>query len=348
MTMLALQLTAWQSPAELREVEVPTPGPGEILIKVAGSGACHSDLHVMEWPAGALPYRLPFTLGHETAGWVEQAGPGVTAYTKGQAVMVYGPWGCGRCHACARGAENYCENAAELGAAGGGLGRDGGMAEYMLVPSERLLVPLGELDPRTAAPLADAALTPYHAIRRSRHLLLPHTAAVVIGVGGLGLMAVQLLTAIARSTVIAVDVDRAKLDLAHASGAEHGLTAGEDTAAEIRKLTGGSGAAFVLDCVGSDATMALAAAVAGVESDVAVVGLAGGTLPFRYGATAWETSVRIPYWGTRPELIEVIEMARSGALRPQVELFPLREAADVYRRLHDGQIAGRAVVLPHD
>ena len=158
--MLAYQLVEWQQPPELREVEVPEPGPGEVLVKVGGAGACHSDLHVMGWPAGALPYELPFTLGHENAGWIESVGAGVTGWEPGDAVAVYGPWGCGRCRSCRTTLETLCERGAEIGAAGGGLGRDGGMAEYMLVPDPRLLVPLGDLDPRDAAPLSDAALTP--------------------------------------------------------------------------------------------------------------------------------------------------------------------------------------------
>src|SRR5690606_34581933 len=114
-----------------------------------------------------LGFSGTFTLGHENAGWVAQLGEGVTGLKEGDAVAVYGPWGCGRCHACQQSMENYCENWAEIGAFGGGLGVDGGMAEYMLVPSAWLLAPLGGLNPAQAVPLTDAALTPYHAIKRA-------------------------------------------------------------------------------------------------------------------------------------------------------------------------------------
>ena len=345
--MRALRLTAWQAEPEFVEVPVPEPGPGEVLIKVAGAGACHSDLHVMEWPEGTLPYRLPFTLGHETAGWVEALGPGVTRPQPGEAVIVYGPWGCGWCYQCTRGAENYCQRASEIPYAGGGLGVDGGMAEYLLVPSPRLLVPLGDLDPRRAAALADAALTPYHAIKKSLAMLRPGSAAVVIGVGGLGHAAVQLLRELSPATIIAVDVAADKLRLAEAAGADHALLADDEAAAEIRKLTAGHGATLVVDCVGADATMATAAAVAAVESDVAVVGLAGGTLPLRYGTLPWDASVRIPYWGTRTELIEVVALAAAGRLNLHVETFPLEQAREVYRKLRAGEVSGRAVLLPH-
>jgi propanol-preferring alcohol dehydrogenase len=348
--MTAVRFTGWRKPPEVTRIPVPEPGPGEILLKVAGAGVCHSDLHVMDWPAGALPYDLPFTLGHETSGRVHALGPGTraTGLREGDAVLVYGPWGCGVCHSCARGAENYCLRAAELRAAGGGLGLDGGMAEYMLVPSARLLVPLGDLDPRTAAPLTDAALTPYHAVKRSLPKLVPGTAAVVIGIGGLGHMAVQLLKALSAADVIAVDVAADKLDLAAGAGADHCVPAGEGAAERIRALTGGLGAALVLDCVGADATMATAAAAAAVESDVTVVGLAGGTLPVGFGAVPFEAAVSIPYWGTRPELAEVVALARAGRIRPHVEVLPLGEANEVYQRLRDGRIDGRAVLVPGD
>ena len=206
-------------------------------MKVGGAGACHSDLHVMEWPAGTLPYELPFTLGHENAGWIEALGAGVKGWEVGEAVAVYGPWGCGRCRPCRTGLETLCERAAQIGASGGGLGRDGGMAEYMLVPDPRLLVPLGDLDPRDAAPLSDAALTPYHAIKLALHQLVPGTSAVVIGVGGLGHMAVQILRALSPTRVIATDIDPGKLELARAVGAEHTVASGEHAAEEIRELT---------------------------------------------------------------------------------------------------------------
>ena len=201
--MQAFQLVAPQQPPELRVVPVPEPGPGQVLVKVGGAGACHSDLHLMEAPAERLG-RVPFTLGHENAGWVEKLGPGATGFAPGDPVLVYGPWGCGTCANCRLGMENYCEATGGLG--GGLAGNDGGMAPYLLVPATRFLIPLGSLDPREAAPLTDAALTSYHAVKRSLHLLGPGSTAVVIGAGGLGQMAIQILRALSSSTtVVAVD-----------------------------------------------------------------------------------------------------------------------------------------------
>ncbi|HWA55005.1 MAG TPA: NAD(P)-dependent alcohol dehydrogenase [Solirubrobacterales bacterium] len=345
--MKAYQLTAWQHPAELREVEVPEPGPGQVLIKVGGAGACHSDLHLMEWPEGTMDFDLPFTLGHENAGWVEQLGAGVEGLEVGEAVAVYGPWGCGRCRACRLSAENYCEHQAEIGAFGGGLGLDGGMAEYMLVPHPRLLLPLGELDPREAAPLSDAALTPYHAIKRSLHLLTPGATAVVIGIGGLGHMAVQILRALSPARVIAVDTSAEKLAVARELGADEALEPGPEAAAQIRELTGGRGAELVLDDVGADETMALGGEVSRFEGHLTVVGLAGGKLEFAFGALPFESQLTIPYWGTAVELGEVLELARAGKIRAHVERFGLEQAPDAYARMREGSLDGRAVICPN-
>jgi alcohol dehydrogenase, propanol-preferring len=345
--MKAYQLTAWQGPPEMREVEVPEPGPGQVLIKVGGAGACHSDLHLMEWPEGQMNFALPFTLGHENAGWVETVGVGVEGLEEGEPVAVYGPWGCGRCRACRSSAENYCERQAEIGDFGGGLGLDGGMAEYMLVPHPRLLLPLGDLDPRDAAPLSDAALTPYHAIKRSLHLLAPGSSAVVIGVGGLGHMAVQILRAISPARVIAIDTSPEKLRVAREIGADEALEPGEGAAEAVRELTSGNGAELVVDNVGSDQTMALAAEMVGPQSHLTVVGLAGGKFEFAFGALPFECQMTLPYWGTAIELIEVLDLARAGRIDPHVERFPLDRVADAYQRLREGSLDGRAVICPY-
>jgi propanol-preferring alcohol dehydrogenase len=345
--MKAYQLTAWQSPPELREVDVPEPGPGQVLIKVAGAGACHSDLHLMEWPEGAMDFDLPFTLGHENAGWVASLGAGVEGLEEDEPVAVYGPWGCGRCRACRLSAENYCERQAEIGAFGGGLGLDGGMAEYMLVPHPRLLLPLGDLEPREAAPLSDAALTPYHAIKRSLHLLVPGSTAVVIGVGGLGHMAVQILRALTPAQVIAVDTSPAKLDLAREIGADETVIADEGAAERIRELSGGRGAELVLDDVGADDTLALASAITRFEAHLTVVGLAGGKLQFAFGALPFESQLTMPYWGTAVELEEVLDLARAGKIRAHVVRFPLDRIEDAYARMRAGTLDGRAVICPN-
>ncbi|MBZ0236292.1 MAG: zinc-binding dehydrogenase, partial [Deltaproteobacteria bacterium] len=250
------------------------------------------------------------------------------------------------CRPCRLGRENYCERAAEIGVGGGGLGLDGGMAEYMRVPSARFLVPLGDLAPALAAPLADAALTPYHAIVGSRARLHPGATAVVIGVGGLGQMAVQLLAATTAARVIAVDTDERKLAIAKQLGADVVIHSDANAAAAIRGATGGVGAEVVLDMVGADATLALGAKVLRAEGRLVIIGLASGTLPVSFFALPYGAEVATSYWGTLPELHELVALARAGRLRLDVETHPLAAAPEVYARLRRGEIAGRAVIVP--
>lgn len=338
-------MTGFRSEPELREVPQPDPGPGQVLVRVGGAGACHSDLHLFhDFPA--VPWALPFTVGHENAGWVAGLGPGVTGFEVGQPVAVYGPWGCAACARCVQGAENSCERVGPGGATAVGLGRDGGMAEYLLAPSPRHLVPLTDLHPVDAAPLTDAGLTPYHAVKRSLPLLVPGSTVLVIGVGGLGHLGVQLLAALAPSTVIATDQKPEALALAAAHGAHHTVPADADVAAEVLGLTGGRGVDLTLDFVGVDATLALAAQVTRSLGHVTLVGIGGGSFPFSYFTARPEVSFASTYWGSVTELAEVLALAERGDLRAAVQQFPLEQALDAYRALHRGELTGRAVMVP--
>lgn len=346
--MKALQYRKVGQAPEVVDIPVPEPGPGQVLLKVTAAGLCHSDLAVMGWPEEQFPYQLPMTLGHEGVGTVAAVGSGVKGPAEGEAVAVYGPWGCGRCHKCAVGKENCCPHAARLGILPPGLGSPGALAEYMLVKSPRHLVPLDGLDPVQAAPLTDAGLTPYHALVKSLPKLVPGSTAVVIGVGGLGHLAVQLLRALTPARVIALDLGKEKLELATAVGAHEALLSDDSAAGRIRELTGGTGAEVVLDFVGARATLAVAAAAVAVEGDVTVVGIGGGTLAVGFGGgLPFEVSATFPYWGSRAELMEVVELARQGLVSSHVETFSLEEAPVAYERLRAGDINGRAVVLPH-
>ncbi|WP_433349029.1 NAD(P)-dependent alcohol dehydrogenase [Micromonospora sp. CA-111912] len=349
--MRALRLPRWKSEPELVEVPEPTPSTGQVVVKIGGAGACHSDLHLMhDFEAGAVPWNPPFTLGHENAGWVHALGAGVTGLEVGQPVAVYGPWGCGTCARCRVGVDPYCENpaGAPVPGGGGGLGLDGGMAEYELVPDARHIVPLPDgLDPVEAAPLTDAGLTPYHAVRRSWHKLPPGSTAVVIGVGGLGHVGVQILKATTAARVIAVDTRADALKLAEEYGADLTLRSGDRTAEEIRRATpGGRGADVVLDFVGVDATMALGAAAARTVGDLTVVGIGGGTLSVSFFSVPYELSIQSTYWGSRPELIEVLDLGARGLIRPKITTFGLDDAVDAYRQIRDGSLEGRAVIVP--
>ena len=346
--MRAVVFEGYKTFPVLKEVERPTPGPGEVLLKVAGSGACHSDVglfHDFESdPTGLLA--PPFVLGHEASGWVEEVGPGVTGFEKGEAYLVYGPVGCGRCRACSRGQDTYCERPGEVGYAATGLGRDGGMAEYMTAPA-RNLVPLGDADPIDAAPLADAGLTPFHAIKRA----LPHLegggrSALVIGLGGLGLVGVQILRALTGATVIATDMKPEAMAAAEEFGAIT-VPGGADQVEKIRELTGGRGVDAVFDMVGIDATLALAGQVVAQRGSVTVVGIGGGTFPWNFFTVPYEVNFSSTYWGTIEDLHDVVAMYRAGQIVPAVRRFTLDEALDAYAKLRDGELSERAVVVPH-
>ncbi|GAA4621929.1 NAD(P)-dependent alcohol dehydrogenase [Actinoallomurus vinaceus] len=345
--MRALRLTAWGEPPALTEVERPMPRGAEVLVQVEAAGLCRSDLHVLEAPAGALPYRPPFTLGHEVAGRVASLGPDADGVAVGERVVLYGPWGCGGCDRCTTGWDNYCDRRDTLAWHGLGLGRDGGMAGHVLVPSARHLVPIGDLPADQAAPLSDAALTSYHAVAGLRHLLGEGTTVLVIGVGGLGHLAVQLLSAITPSRILAVDVREEALALAHRSGAHVVTLSRADTDRVLRAESGGSGVDAVLDFVGGPESMELAVGLLRAGGELAVVGSGGGHLTVRKpGLLPPGFRLSLPYWGTRPELAEVVALASSGAIRVETERFPLSAAPEALDRLREGRVRGRVVLVP--
>lgn len=345
--MKALQYRAFGSPPEVVEIPDPEPGPGQVLLKVTAAGVCHSDEFIMNVPEEEYVYgELPLTLGHEGAGVVAALGDGVEHIAVGDDVAVYGPWGCGRCLPCSGGRENYCLNSEREEIRPPGLGAPGAMAEYLLVDSARHLVPLRGLDPVRNVSLTDAGLTPYHAIKQSLPKLGAGTTAVVIGAGGLGHVAIQLLRTLCAATVVALDVSEEKLALAREMGAHHTVHSDESAAGRIRELTGGRGADAVFDFVGAQPTVETAGAAAGAEADVTIVGIGGGTLPVGFGTIAYDAAVRAPYWGSRPELIEVLELAHAGHVTVEVETYSLDEAPRAYERLAAGTIRGRAVIVP--
>jgi alcohol dehydrogenase, propanol-preferring len=345
--MQAYRMTAWKTAPEYQEVPQPEPGPGQVLVRVGAAGICHSDLHVIhEFDAGVFNAELPFTLGHETAGWVEALGTGATGVEVGEAVAVHGPLSCGMCARCIVGDDSICDRLAELPAAGFGLGVDGGMAPYMLVDSVRQLAPLGDLDPVLAAPLTDAAVTPYRAIRRSLDRLQAGSVAVVIGIGGLGHLAVQILRALTPATVVAVDSKPAALQLAKSLGAHHTVEAGPDAAAAIIELAGGRGADATFDLVGNEATLTLALATARAGSRITLVGVAGGSVPYSFWATKGEVELTTAMWGSIPDLRDVIALARDGLIVPKVSTFTFDEIPAAFRALEDGTLEGRAVIVP--
>lgn len=344
--MRAFQLTD-PGEAQVREVSDPEPRAGEVLVKVTGAGVCHSDLHILHATEALFP--TPMTFGHEVAGTISAVGDGVAGWDEGAPVLVYLAWGCGRCRQCAVGAENYCETFPRGTTMGPGLGADGGMADLISVPS-RHVVPLGDLDPVEAAPLTDAGLTPYHAISLARSRLDASSTVVVIGVGGLGHMALQILRATTGSTIIALDTDEQRLQQASDLGADQTLVSDAGSADEIMRMTGGVGADVVFDFVGVTPTLATAAACLGNNGFISAVGLGGGELPFRSEPIPiqlpWGTMISRPYGGTRRDLQEVVALAQKGRIQVHVERFGLDEALPTLEKLERGEISGRAVLVP--
>ena len=346
--MKAVQYRQIGAQPEVVEVDRPTPGPGQVLLRVTAAGLCHSDVFVMSVPAEQWAFgNLPLTLGHEGVGVVAEVGAGVRSVAVGDAVAVYGPWGCGTCLPCSRGEENYCVRAEELGILPPGLGSTGAMAEYVLVDSDRHLMPIFDLDPAEAAPLTDAGLTPYHAIKSALPKLGAGTTAVVLGAGGLGHVGIQILAALSGARIIALDVDDAKLALAHESGAHETFRSDDpDVVAAVRAATGG-GANMVFDFAGFQASLDVARQVVTVGGDIHIVGIGmgGATIPAGFFSTPYETAVSTSYWGSRSELIEVIELARRGQIRVHVERFGIDDAPAAYQKLHEGSLRGRGVIV---
>jgi len=344
--MKAVQYREIGKGPELVEIEKPEPSAGQIRLRVTAAGLCHSDWFLMDTPEEQYTYGLPLTLGHEGVGVIDKLGGGVDGFEVGDPYAIYGPWGCGMCQACAQGAENYCPYAAEMGITPPGLGAPGAMAEFVIIDDQRHLVPLGDLDPVQTVSLTDAGLTPYHAIKAALHKLTPGSTAVVIGVGGLGHVGVQILRTLTQSTIIAMDITEDKLDLAREVGAHHAIISDDGAAEKVRELTNGLGAEAVFDFVGAPPTTDLARQVVAINGFIHIVGIGGGTLATGFFSTPFGATVRAPYWGTRGELMEVLDLARAEALTVHVERFDFDHAVEAYRKLHEGTIRGRAVVVP--
>jgi propanol-preferring alcohol dehydrogenase len=346
MMMLAARLHEYQKPLVVEAVAAPQARGEGVLIRVAGAGLCHSDLHLIagEWK-DAIPLALPRVPGHEVAGWIEHVGEGVPKglFEKGDPVAVFGGWGCGACPVCKRGDEQMCPRAAWPGLSQ----HDGGYAQYMAVPSYRFLIKVPKaLRLEEVAPLTDAGLTPYRAIRRFRNNLLPGTAVAVIGIGGLGSYGIQYARLLApNSTTIAIDRSDTKLALAKSLGAGHTVGLGESTAKQVDEITQGRGIDLIIDCVGAPNTISASASMLAKGGVLAVVGLFGTriTVPLM-PAIINEHVVTGSLWGNYNELAEVIELARQGKIRHAVQTFGLHDINRAADLLRAGQINGRAVI----
>ena len=331
--MRAYRMTDWGGQPHATDVPTPEPAPGQVLIRVAGCGLCHSDFTMrrMPEPAGrALGWAMPFTLGHETAGWIASPTEGFALDTP---VALVSANSCGHCPYCTSGRDNCCP----AGVSGRGYGRDGGIADYVLVDDPRALIPLGTVDPRTAGPLTDAGATAYHAVRRA----LPRlgTNAVVIGAGGLGSFALQFLRILTEAHITAVDTNPQALERAAELDVHEGLSG-------VDKL-GRTGADVVLDFVGTGETIAAGVAAVRPGGAFGLVGAAGGRLdkPW-FTALPRDGEVFTFQGGTIADVRDVVALVAEGRIRNDVTVFPFDRIDDAYALLASGSLTTRAVIAP--
>jgi propanol-preferring alcohol dehydrogenase len=344
--MKAYRLNGWKQGGQYVDIPRPDAGPGDVLIRMGGAGICHTDLHILyEWSPEVMAdlalMKPDFTLGHENAGWIEAIGAGVGGWEIGQAVAVSPVWSCGLCAACRAGDESYCEGAPPLT---GGIGLDGGFASHMAPPA-RALVALEKLEPAEAAPLTDAGLTSYHAVKHSLDVLTPDSAALVIGVGGLGHMAVAYLRTLTGGPILAVDPSEAARETAANLGAGLVLPSDANTAANVLEATGGLGVRAVFDFVGTDATMKLATSVVRKRGKVTIIGLGGGSFTLAQGTLPYATTIGYTFGGSLVDLAEVVALAESGRVRPLVQHFEFDQIERACQALREGHVNGRAVVV---
>jgi NAD+-dependent secondary alcohol dehydrogenase Adh1 len=332
----------YHQPLEFVERPIPEPRRAtDVLIRLGGAGVCATDLHALEGlmePAGVT---LPRVLGHENAGWVEEVGDGVTTVARGDAVLVFPPHSCGLCVPCRRGIDMLCIHHEFTG-----LTVDGGFAEYVVVPERSLVALPAGVEPAAVAPHADAGLTAYHAVKRLAHLATPGTTAVVVGVGGVGHIALQLIRELGAGATVAVDTDSRRRALASELGADEVIDGGAASVDAVRELTGGRGADLVFDFVGSDQSHADSTAMLARGGTYSIVGF-GGMLSVPSAAlVGGEQTIMGNLVGTWLDLWEVMQLHGAGRLVLKTESHPLESVNEVLAKLREGEVTGRAVLVP--
>ena len=351
--MKAARIVKVNEPLQVQELQTPKPKGSQILVKVQASGVCHSDVHVWDGyyeGIGGQPLKTtdrgvkyPLTPGHEIAGMVDNLGEQVEGFSKNEKVLVY-PWiGEGRCPACKIGQENLCDKPRSLGIYG-----DGGYAEYVLVPNSRYLVKIGDdMDTDTSAPLSCAGLTAYGAVKNAN--LKPDDNVVIVGTGGLGLMAIQLAKAVTGARIIAMDIDDKKLELAKKEGADIIVNSKkEDPTKATMELTDKLGADAVIDFVNATKTVEAEMQFLRRRARLVLVGLFGGEL--RLSLVAMPTrayKIIGSYTGSLQDMVELVSLAKRGVVKPVISnRFRLSQATEALTILKKGKIVGRGIINP--
>ena len=325
--------------------DVPEPvvkGPLDVIVKIGGAGVCRTDLHIIEgqWDAAMHP-TLPYTIGHENAGWVHEIGSAVTNVQVGDTVILHPTPTCGLCQACRAGNDMHCSNSTFPG-----LDSDGGMAEYLLT-SARACVKLDpSTQPKDVAALADAGITAYHAVRKAIPLLPPGTTCVVIGAGGLGHIGMQCLAALTATRIIVVDRNPEALKLAEQLGADQTVVADGNQVQAVLDLTGGAGANVVLDFVAEQGAEQDGFAMTAAGGSYFVIGYGGQVQIPTLDIISTERNIVGNIVGTFNELAELMALAQAGKVTLHTRTYPLDAAAEAVADLDAGRVRGRAILVP--
>lgn len=350
--MEAARIVRINEPLEIQKLETPKPRGSQVLIKVQSAGVCHSDIHLWEGgyqgPAGQFMkatdrgVKYPLTPGHEVAGIVDTMGEEVEGFNKNDKVLVF-PWiGEGLCPACRVGEENLCDKPRSLG-----VYTDGGYAEYLLVPSYKYLAKISDMDTDPAATLSCSALTAYSAVKNAQ--LKPADNVVIVGTGGLGLMAMQLAKAITGSRIIAMDVDDNKLQIAKQNGADLTVNSKkEDPVNAIMELTDKLGVDAIIDFVNASATVETDMKILRRRARVVLVGLFGGALQLNLVTMPTRAYKLIgSYTGSMTDMIELISLAQRKIIKPVISnRFKLNQATEALTMLKAGKVIGRGIINP--
>jgi NAD+-dependent secondary alcohol dehydrogenase Adh1 len=340
--MRAVRLHAYHQLPVVEDVPEPTvTGPFDVLVRVGGAGVCRTDLHIVEgqW-AEAMDPPLPYTLGHENAGWVQEVGSAVSSVAVGDTVILHPTPTCGLCRACRAGNDMHCANSSFPGLSG-----DGGMAELLLT-SERACVKLDpSTRPKDVAALADAGITAYHAVRKAVPLLYPGTTAVVIGAGGLGHIGIQCLAALTATRIVVVDRNPDALKLAEQIGANETVVADGGQVDAVKDVTGG-GATVVFDFVAEQGAEKDGFAMTAPNGSYYVIGY-GGTVEIpTLDIISTERNIVGNIVGTYNDLAELMVLAQAGRVTLHTRTYPLDAAVDAIQDLDAGRVRGRAILVP--
>lgn len=325
--------------------DVPDPkiaAPTDVIVRIGGAGVCRTDLHIVEgiW-RGKVEVALPYIMGHENAGWVEEVGPGVEGIKVGDAVICHPLVTSGHCLACRRGDDMHATDSKFPG-----INANGGYAQYLLTGQRSLIKLPKSLAPKDVAPYTDAGLTAYRAAKKASRHLLPGQYAVVIGAGGLGHIGIQVLAALCAAEIIVVDRSDMALELAGECGAHHKVKGDGDEVEAVLALTGGLGAEAVIDFVGEGDAIARGLAMTRNGGSYYIVGYGGKIdLPTIDMVTSEKTIVG-NLVGTYPELVELMALADRGLVHLTTKEYRLEQANQALLDLHHGKIKGRAVLIP--